>query len=318
MSNILLIGAGQIGSRHLQGLVRTLLNLNITVVDPSGISLSKAKERWVEVGGDQSPHKISWFRALPKNIKSFDIAIVATSSKDRAKLINQVVSSVNVRYWVLEKVLAQSSQELELINSITSKAEAIWVNTPRRLMIFYEQLKSKFYDQGPLRIKKTGGLWGLACNSIHFIDLIAWWTSESLLSVNTSRLDPIWFKAKRSGYFEVSGELEMRFSGGSKLTLQSNSNIIGETMNVKLPNKRVWKIDESNVIASSSKKDILSGKFELQSEMTGLMVTKILIEGTCNLPHLKESLKQHAIFLEAMLSHWNTFNKSNDKAVPIT
>ena len=99
------------------------------------------------------------------------------------------MQSASVNYWVLEKVLAQSKQELEFINSTITDAKGIWVNTPRRLTSWHQQLKLKFYDQGPLTIKKVGGMWGLACNSIHFIDLVAWWTSESLLSVNTDRLD---------------------------------------------------------------------------------------------------------------------------------
>ena len=37
-----------------------------------------------------------------------------------------------------------------------------------------------------------------------------------------------------------------------------------------------------------------------------------------SMDNLKESSKQHAIFLDSMLKHWNTFNKSNDKVVPIT
>ena len=48
------------------------------------------------------------------------------------------------------------------------------------------------------------------------------------------------------------------------------------------------------------------------------MVTEILTQGTCGLPNLKESSEQHAIFLDSMLKHWNTFSKSNDKVVPIT
>ena len=28
-------------------------------------------------------------------------------------------------------------------------------------------------------------LWGLACNSIHFLDLLDWWTGEKIVSINT-------------------------------------------------------------------------------------------------------------------------------------
>jgi len=318
MLNVLVVGAGQIGSRHLQGLVSVRLDLNIMVVDISNFSLDSAKLRWVEAGGNQSHHKIEWCKKIPGDIKNIDLAIVTTSSLGRATLVEQLALSVNVNYWVFEKVLAQSRQELDLIEYATSNAKNAWVNTPRRLMTWYQKLKIEFNNKGSLKIKKSGGLWGLACNSIHYIDLINWWTGESLFSVNTSKLDKIWHKSKRLGYFEVLGELLIEFSGGTELILQSYPNEVNNIMHIELTDKKNWIINEYEGVAYKSRKEILSGKVELQSEMTGAMVTKILSEGTCNLPRLKESSKQHAIFLDAMLSHWNTFNKSNDKAVPIT
>ena len=161
MFNVLIIGAGQIGSRHLQGLVSVSLNLNIIVVDPSKKSLNTAQIRWKEVGGDQSSHRIIWFEDLPHNIKSFDLVIVATSSKNRAIIVDKVARSASVQYWVIEKVLAQSRQELEFIDNSTSDAKAVWINIPRRLIFWHQQLKLKFYNKGPLLINKIGGMWGL-------------------------------------------------------------------------------------------------------------------------------------------------------------
>ena len=318
MKNILLVGAGQLGSRYLQGLSTVKLDLCITIVDPSDLSLDNAKKRWLEVGGDKSQHKICWCKVLPQDLVSINLAIIATSAGGRADLVKHISDTAHVTYWVLEKVLAQSKQELNIIHAATTDALGTWVNMARRVNDWHQQLKFKFYEQGPLTVKKTGGLWGLACNAIHFIDLISWWTGESLLSVNTNRLDSTWLKSKRLGYFEVIGELLVRFSGGTELVLQSQPNAKEDNINIELPNKNIWVIDELNCIAFNSKKDIFKGRFKLQSELTGPMVTKILTEGNCNLPYLKESSKQHAIFLDAMLSHWNTCNKSNDKAVPIT
>ena len=91
-------------------------------------------------------------------------------------------------------------------------------------MHWHKKLKTKFNGKGPLSIEKIGGLWGLTCNSIHFIDLVCWWTGESLLSLNSNELDKKWFKSKRANYYEITGKLKARFSGGTKLTLISNKN----------------------------------------------------------------------------------------------
>ena len=318
MKKILIFGAGQLGSRYLQGLRSVTLDLCILVVDKSNHSLGTAKERWIEVGGDQSPHKIKWCQELPKDSNMFDLIIVTTPSKSRVTIIKEISNKVSGRYWLLEKVLAQSKQDLDTIQFETASAKGVWVNTPRRLMNWHQKLKLKFSDQGPINVKKIGGLWGLACNTIHFIDLVAWWTNESLLSINISKLDPTWFKSKRPGYFEVTGKLFAKFSKGTELVLHSHADIVEDIIIVELDNKDVWVINEDKGIASETKKGILNGRLELQSEMTKFVVTKILVEGTCNLPTLKESSQQHSIFLDSMLKHWNYSNNCNVKKVPIT
>ena len=45
---------------------------------------------------------------------------------------------------------------------------------------------------------------GLACNSVHFLDLVLWWSDEKLVSVDTSCLDITWFESKRPGFFEIT------------------------------------------------------------------------------------------------------------------
>jgi hypothetical protein len=318
MQNILLVGAGQLGSRYLQGIASIKLDLSIIVVDPSDLSLKTAKTRWFEAGGNKSQHKIRWCKVLPQGLVLIDLVIISTSAGGRADLVKRISDTVRVSYWILEKVLAQSKQELDIIHTATIDSKRTWVNMPRRIRDWHQQLKFNFYEQGPLRVKKTGGLWGLACNAVHFIDLISWWTGESLLSVNTNKLDPTWFKSKRLGYFEVTGELLVIFSGGTELILQSQPNITEDIMYIELANKNIWSIDELNSIAFKSKKNIFKGECKLQSELTGPMVTKILTSGICELTTLKKSSEQHKIFLDAMLAHWNFSNKLNDKLVPIT
>ena len=56
---VLLVGAGHVGSRYLQGMVKAESQLDITVVDPSSIALDMAKARWKEAGGEICHHRIS-------------------------------------------------------------------------------------------------------------------------------------------------------------------------------------------------------------------------------------------------------------------
>jgi len=316
--SLLLLGAGQLGSRYLQGLVASVSELEITVVDPSSESLEIAKSRWNEAGGDESPHQVTWLESLPSNLQRVDIALIVTSSRGRAYLTDKIAKVIDVRYWVLEKVLTQSSGELKAIQSALADCEGAWVNTPRRMMSWHQSLKEVFASRGPLEVSYSAGLWGLACNSIHFIDLVAWWSGESFVSVDTSGLDHLWHESKRAGYFEITGELVAYFSSGTSLRLSSKEDAQAQPIQVVLSDGVVWEINETAGTAHSSSGEQLDGRIEFQSQMSGRLVDNILQQGKCDLPSLDESCSMHTIFLDAMLEHWNISQNRNDVCVRIT
>ena len=89
--SLALIGAGNIGSRYLQGLAKCRRNLNITVVDPSPQALQLANERWKEVKGHNSPHRITFSQKTYPDHKCLDLAIVATSADIRLRFCSNDV-----------------------------------------------------------------------------------------------------------------------------------------------------------------------------------------------------------------------------------
>ena len=84
---ILLIGAGQLGSRYLQGIVKSELNFEIIVVDLSQDSLETAKKRIEEVGNCK---KIIFTKKLPIDQNFFDICIVSTTANSRRSIVENV------------------------------------------------------------------------------------------------------------------------------------------------------------------------------------------------------------------------------------
>ena len=316
--NVLLVGAGQLGSRYLQGMVSGESQLSITVVDPSSSALETAKSRWIEAGGDHCHHQIRWATDIPTELEKIDLTLVVTSAKGRAELVKQIASQMAVRYWVLEKVLAQSIEELEVIFRATGQSHGSWVNTPRRMMRWHTELKEIFAGNGPLSVTYSAGLWGLACNSIHYIDLVAWWSGESLVSVDASGLANQWIESKRAGYFEITGELVAQFSDGTVLRLASNEGAVVQPLRVELNDSSVWEMDEPAGLATGPEGQRIKGQIEFQSQLSGRLVDDILLRGQCGLPSLEESSAMHAIFLDAMLTHWNHSQNRNDEFIPIT
>ena len=126
-----------------------------------------------------------------------------------------------MRYWILEKVLAQSELALDEILSMTQNSFGAWTNTSRRMMVWHHQIREKLRSNTPLHITGSGCLWGLACNGIHYLDLASWWTGETLNRIDISGLDSQWVESKRKGFFEITGKITAIFSGGTTFSLKS-------------------------------------------------------------------------------------------------
>jgi len=316
VKNILLVGAGQLGSRYLQGLANCEIQVEIFVVDPNEKSLKTAQLRWEEVANGNALHRIHFSQALEGLPAEVDLSLVTTTAEVRLSVVEQVVLMSRVRYWVLEKVLAQSEDQINRLEQLLLNAEDVWVNTPRRAYSWHEQIYEQLPRKQSWQVIGSGGGWGIACNSIHFIDLIAWWTDEELVSVDTSALDK-WFSSKRNGFWEVSGKLKIVYSGGSQLELSVDES--NTPFSLLLQNEQdSWRLDESVGSFTNSNGFSLPGKVEFQSELTGPLVDQILKTGKCPLPALPESAKMHRSLITALLDHWNASHQSNDTLLPIT
>jgi hypothetical protein len=327
-ATILIAGAGQLGSRYLQGLAYCQNTLDIYVQDISKQSLQIAKQRWEEVcqttlavnGMFTDPAYqnqitfVSSFDQLPKQI---DFAIVATNADVRTQVVKQIAAQCDVQFWILEKILAQSVTALDDLFTLTQNSTGAWVNIPRRMMTWHQQIREKLQSETPLHITASGSLWGLACNGIHYLDLVSWWTDEKLIKIDTSKLDSKWIESKRKGFSEVTGKITAGYSRGTRLVLESK--LKGSPFKMKVEGQNsVLEIDEIKGIAVGSDGIIITGNNEIQSSMTSKLVDHILVGKNCELPKLSDSIEMHRIFLCSLLEHWNNVNSRNDDTLPIT
>ena len=58
IKKIAIIGAGQLGSRHLQGLAQCNFDISIEVVEPYDLSRETAKKRYEEIGHNNFVKKL--------------------------------------------------------------------------------------------------------------------------------------------------------------------------------------------------------------------------------------------------------------------
>ena len=242
---------------------------------------------------------------------------IGSRNPDNAALVKNISEACEVEYWILEKVLAQSEDEIHAIINSLSREGSTWVNTPRRAMKWHQNIKTHLLSNVPVEFTICGGQWGLACNAIHFLDLVQWWTGETLLAVDTGHLDKGWIPSKRHGFFEIFGTITARFSNGSQATLTANGSNAPLTISVKQEGLN-WIIREQAGEAERSDGLIIKGSMEFQSTIAQKIVEDILINGKCELPSLVESAGLHKPFLRDMLSHWNQCGDKKVEMLPIT
>ena len=117
----------------------------------------------------------------------------------------------------------------------------------------------------------SGGHWGLACNAIHFIDLVSWWTGSTVNDVDCQGLED-WLPSKRPGYQEVFGSIMVNFCGGSSLELSCNRSDLKPRIEVET-SKGIWLIEEVAGKAVGLR-PVISGQLTLQSVLTAPVVIR--------------------------------------------
>lgn len=325
--NIIIVGAGQLGSRHLQSCLKLATPANIYVVDPSADSLGIAENRAAEIEESiASKHSVQYLSSLEKvDVEHFDFGIIATNSAVRFKVLDALCRQHSLGCVILEKVLFQSVKEYEqaskLLNDCNIKA---YVNCPLRVYPFYQGLKKSILA-GDKKIRfsyKAGEWFGLGCNSIHYIDLMSFLTEASVVSVNTDLIDNSVINTKRAGYIEFTGTLSVSFTDGSLLLIESEcGSEFGSHVEIERDDKKVvFNGLTGNYELFENGMSVKSDSFSLcyQSDLTHKMIEQIQETGSCGLTSFSESSALHIKFLEALLRKYELVTGTATERLSIT
>jgi hypothetical protein len=319
--NISIIGAGQLGSRHLQGLAKSSKQFQIYVVDSNEKALSVAAQRFKEVS-KYTKSFISYHQNISDLPKKIDLVIIATTANVRRVVVENLLGQSLVRFLILEKVVFQRSEDFRLIQKLLlDNGVKSWVNCARRSYPFYKNLKNELVGE-KLSIKVKGNNWGLACNSIHMIDLLAFLTEQTDFDFDTGGLENIVINSKRNGYKELKGRLKITTKHGNTLELIDNDkynndfeiSISNKDVKYKIFEGKGFAIEHLPIVGTREKKI----QFLLQSELTGIMVDQILDTDESDLTSYDECMKYHISMLNAFNYHISKVTGKTVTICPIT
>ena len=323
MIKSLIIGAGQLGSRHLQGLLKFEKEQLIYVLDPSKNSLNISKERAQEVENNHNLIFINDWDELPTE---FDLVIVATGANVRSKVVSKLLTDFKVKNLILEKILFQDINSYSEISNLIKKTKtSTWVNHPRRMFNHYQEIK-KIISQSEEKVsfQVYGGNWGLACNGLHFIDLFSFLSNSEVDHLNFDGVEEV-VESKRLNNIEFIGSIAGEFKNGSDFKISSiNGSYADITVCVFTKSNR-WIIQEGTAqkviqlsVENNFNESITTFKNEFQSTLTTRIINDILTEEKITLPNYDEASSSHIPFIKSALNTYTRITGIKTSIIPIT
>lgn len=324
MYTIAIIGAGQLGSRHLQAVAKSNVKISIEVVEPFEQSRTVAKQRFEEIPSNDNVAGIKFLESIQQLSDVLDAVVVATNSDVRCAVAIQLLSVKKVKNLILEKVLFQKEAEYhQVAKMLEETGTRCWVNHPRRMFPFYQELKTKLAGAAQIDFSVSGGGWGLACNGLHFLDVFEYLSSAAVTKIDNGYLDKKILETSRKGYIELSGKL---LGTVEKNTFSVNCfelasplliTITSDALNIQIDESAGWyKIAErSDEWRSIVKEEKI---VYYQSELTDKLLEDVLTAGKSILPTYEEAMQLHLKFIATLMDHINGFSETKFDHCPIT
>jgi len=317
--NIAVIGLGNLGLRHLQSLSEYRKPANIYIIDTSETSLNSGR---LFINTIKNVNIKFLFSNNINDLPNYlDFVVISTNSDIRLHVIKKLLVKCKVTYLLLEKVLFQKPEEYYECSEILIKNNVnTYVNCPMRTYEVFKSIKIFFKNDLIRLMTINGGEWGLACNSIHYIDLFSYLVDE-IPSNFTTYLDKQIYASKRNNFIEFNGNISAKTTSAK---LDINSCFLG------LPNKMISIIgtkkyctyDEQNGSVQMYKENNLIHNYKFsapyQSALTLSIFESLLNTEKCELIKFCDSVELHLPFINTLIEHMQNNISKDINSVKIT
>lgn len=310
---ILVIGAGQIGSRHVQGLAGLPSLREVVVVDPQAESRDRTASRWRDIEG-HADKKLTLL-AEPPLSGTFDAAIVATGASGRLRHF-ETLAALGVRHVLAEKLLFQSLAELEAGVALEARAGlAIYANYVYRYAAPWAALRTSLAGASFHMDVKAGDI-GLATNLPHWLDLFEYLAASENVALDVVALYAIYPSKRGGGLLECSGRLAGRAANGCSIKLDFTGEPAAPFCRIETKAGWISLNEASGAIAGPLAQPDWVLETPMVSRITMRAIPDILA-GTTPLPRLAATVPMNRLLLRA-LGKAMLGSFAPDSIVPIT
>jgi predicted dehydrogenase len=330
---ILIIGAGRMGIRHAQGIIKNELISKICIADISLSALENAEKQL-------SDTKISYHLNSNINERDFDICIIASTANDRIGQL-EFISQFSPKHILVEKPLGQSFDEVVALNNyVKSKGINCSVNLNMRLYDSFNKIKNDLQSLPQLAGKKTitinTGTVGIGANGIHYLDLINFLVDSDAYIIRAAHVSDEMIPSGRGLNFgDFGGWVVIDYFNEGKnvataiISISNYSTAFG-SWEILCPNGRIWfnEVDQ-NCIYSIRKEDStlpisryygdylpnyhLTMEAPFLGDLTNKWITEIAENNRSCLPNIDESISVHRLMFD-----WLSHSKTHKYIYPIT
>ncbi len=324
---ILIVGCGQLGSRHLQAVATLPEVQEIDVVDPRRDALTVGQQRFEEVTEKNASLKIRWLTSLDEVQRPGDLCVIATQAEGRVPLLQRIATNLGYQSFLVEKIVAQSVPEYQqLLTFSKQKSLKIWVNLKSRAHPSHQRVKAQLLADDPILYSVVGGNHGLANNGVHAADLFVFLEGSQQLQLEAAAIDPELLPSKRGPQlFDLSGTLQGYTPRGSHFTLSFAKDhlspitftLTSRTYRAIVDDAQQW-FYESTAASGWTWKAVPFQALMTVSHMSRQFVSDIFASGTCQLPTLQEAFPAHHFVLSALQPHFKTLLKTESELCPVT
>ena len=314
--HILVVGFGTMGCRHVQSLLQYRETFAVYVVEPSH-EIVEANLLRINATADDC----IFYDKIDHISTTMDAAIIATSSSPRFEIMKSLLEK-GIKLFLLEKIVFQSGNQFEEIFQIMRANNAkAWCNFVNRYFEAYNLLLNHTIKRSnPLKMTVYGGLFGLGCNAIHYIDIFQYLTQDSDVFINDSILHNSKLGNRRGNeYKEFFGSLSVSNAKNDRLVIISDENFSGGVIiNIEVDNENYILSEEAQSINYSAKQKLYSDKFSVvpTSKLTSVIMQDIF-NANCKLTPIEQTYQAHLqLFKQFNLKLYNVNNP--DTICPIT